>query len=398
MADWRGFASRIPCHHVLPFQLKPPAKLIDVSSRQIRFSLPSLFLERMFERSLLRELSQVAAGIFIVLLAIMVVIRGVNLLGAAAGGGVPSGDIGALLGFTVMGFVPWLLPFSAYMTVLWALSRAYRDHEMDVWMSAGLSLYAWIKPVLVFAVPLALLGAVLSLGLTPWANQKSREYRDALLSREDVSAVSPGIFKESSNSDQVYYVENFSSENGSARNIFIKSSKEGREHITVANDGFLLTQPSGERWIVLRNGRRYDGTFGTASFRVTEFKESRIRVEEGSTRLTHHDTRTIDSRVLWRSTDPVYQSELAWRLAVPISTILLALAAVPLAFFNPRVGRSFNTIIAILIFSIYFNVLTIADSWIAEGKISVAVNLWPVYGGMLAFTALLFWWRQRPRF
>lgn len=354
-------------------------------------------VERVFERSLLREFSSLAAGIFCVLLAIMVVIRSVNLLGVAAGGGVASSAIGALLGFTIMGFVPWLLPFSVFMTVLWALSRAYRDHEMDVWMSAGLSLFDWIKPVMLFAVPMTLLAALLSLGLTPWANLKSREYRDAMASRDDVSTVAPGLFKESSRSDHVYYVENFTGEAGSAKNIFVKSFKDGRDHITVADEGYLISKVDGERWIVLKNGRRYEGVVGSPDFRVTEFKESRIRIEEGPRQLTSPDTRATDSLTLWRSANREHQAEFAWRLAVPISTLLLALAAIPLAFFNPRVGRSFNAIFALLLFSIYFNLLTIADGWLSEGRIPLAVNLWPVYIGMLLITGLLFWWRLRPR-
>lgn len=339
-----------------------------------------------------------AIGIFFVMLAIMMVIRGVKLLGLAASGAVATGAVSALLGFTLLGLVPWLLPFTAFMTVLWSLSRAYRDHEMDIWMSSGLSLFAWIRPVLLFAVPLALLSALLSLGLTPWAYQKSREYREIMARREDVSTVAPGIFKESSANDQVYYVENFGGPSGHARSIFVKSHKDGQDQITVADEGYLLSLPDGERWVVLNRGRRYEGNKGGADYRITEFAESRIRVEEGPPQITSPDTSAAPSLTLWRSRVAEHQAELARRFAVPISTLVLALAAIPLAFVNPRVGRGFNVILAVLVFSIYFNLLTIATSWLSDGRLSLAVNLWPIHGGMLLFAALLFWWRLRPRY
>ena len=42
--------------------------------------------------------------------------------------------------------------------------------------------------------------------------------------------------------------------------------------------------------------------------------------------------------------------ELIWRIGVPVIAAVLALLAVPLAFVNPRLGRSANLIVAVLLF------------------------------------------------
>jgi lipopolysaccharide export system permease protein len=55
-----------------------------------------------------------------------------------------------------------LLSLSSFVAILLTLSRSYRDSEMVVWFSSGLPLTAWIRPVLVFALPLVATITVLS--------------------------------------------------------------------------------------------------------------------------------------------------------------------------------------------------------------------------------------------
>ncbi|QNM95912.1 LPS export ABC transporter permease LptF [Chitinimonas koreensis] len=368
----------------------PSLRRIPLLSR----CLPS---ERLFERNLLREFSGLAAGVFFVLLTIMIVTRGAKLLGLAASGTVASEAVAALLGFTLLGVVPWLLSVTVFITVLMALTRAWRDHEMAVWFAAGQSLTDWIRPVLTFAVPLALLAAVLSLGLSPWAKFKAREYREQLATRDDMSALAPGLFKESTHSDRVVFIENFSGEGGSARNIFVQQ-REGDSHIiTVAKQGHFLNMPDGERVLVLQNGRRYQGVVGLPSYRTVEFEEARIRIEEPD---RHEVTTSIEASgtgVLWNSADPEQAAELARRIAIPIATVLLALLAIPLAYVNPRVGRAFNLLAAVLLFTIYLNLINVAQSWIASGRLPAAIGMWPVHLTVAAIAWGLFRYRSRPR-
>lgn len=352
--------------------------------------------ERVFERALLREFTTLTAGVFFVLLAIVLVTRGVKFLGLAASGAVASDAVAAMLGFTALAYVPMILALTVFITVLMAVTRAYRDHEMAIWFSSGQPLTAWIKPVLVFAVPMAVLAGILSLGLTPWASQKGREYRDKMASREDLAAVAPGIFKESSRNDRVTFVENFSGEGGAARNVFVQQLKDGVQTVIAANQGSLITKPDGEREIALRNGRIYEGAPGSASYRVAEFDTMQQRIDIGPRRPTSQAVEASGSLALSRSDDPEHQAEFASRLAAPISTVLLALIALPLAFFNPRVGRAFNLILGVLIYTNYLYLLKIMTSWLASGRVPAWIGLWPVHALLLLLTVILFWWRLRP--
>ncbi len=78
-------------------------------------------------------------------------------------------------------------------------------------------------------------------------------------------------------------------------------------------------------------------------------------------------------------------AELHWRLAVPLSTIILGIFAVPLSRSQPRAGRYGRLGIGLLVFIIYFNLLSAGKAWIEQGTVSPEIGLWWVHAGVLLF-------------
>src|SRR5215213_7009751 len=122
-----------------------------------------------FQRALLREFASLAGAVFMTLFAIALTTQLVRLLGRAAGGQFPSDAVVAFLGFFALGSLPVLLSITMFISVLLTLTRGWRDSEMVIWFSSGLPLTAWLKPVLVFALPQFAVIAALSLFISPWA-------------------------------------------------------------------------------------------------------------------------------------------------------------------------------------------------------------------------------------
>ncbi len=81
-------------------------------------------------------------------------------------------------------------------------------------------------------------------------------------------------------------------------------------------------------------------------------------------------------------------AELHWRIALPFSVLLMAMFAVPLSFVNPRTGRSWNLVLAVLAYALYNNLLSIFQAWTAQGKIPTWLGLWPVHLAVIAILAL----------
>jgi lipopolysaccharide export system permease protein len=346
-----------------------------------------------FQRSLIREFSQVAIAVVGVLLAIMLTSLLIRLLGKASTGEVLPEAVIGLIGFLILTQLPILLGIGVFVAVLLTLTRSYRDSEMTVWFTSGLSLAAWVKPVLQFALPVAFICALLSLVLSPWAIAQSAEYQRLLQIREEISMVTPGVFQESRTADRVLFVDKLSEADGQVNNVFVQSTQDGRLGVVVAKKGYFETAPNGDRFAVLLNGRRYEGTPGTLDYRTVDFERYMIRIEPKELKRTSPTTKGTNSFDLLMGGKPDQVAELHWRVALPLAVIVMALFAIPLSFVNPRSGRSFNMVLAILIYFLYYNLLSICQAWTGQGKIPALVGLWPVHAAMILILVLLFYRR-----
>ena len=91
-----------------------------------------------------------------------------------------------------------------------------------------------------------------------------------------------------------------------------------------------------------------------------------------------------------------------WRIGIPVAALLVTLLAVPLAYTNPRVGRSFNLIIAVLVFAIYMNMLSTVQGWVAQERLIFGLGVWVVHAAVLLLVLALLtrrvylqrWWPQ----
>ena len=175
---------------------------------------------------------------------------------------------------------------------------------------------------------------------------------------------------------------------GQMENVFLERQVEGNGvEVVVARRGEQVeSDDPNTRMLVLHDGRRYEGVPGTPDFRVVEFLEHGIPYRLPSLEPPSPRPRAMSFARLWASSEPQHIAEWQWRLGVPISTILLALLAVPLARSRPREGRYGRIAIGLLVFIIYFNLLSAAKAWTEEATIAPELGLWWVHGCVVLFT------------
>ncbi len=346
-----------------------------------------------FRRALLREFAASASGVFLVLVAITLTTQFIRYLGQAASGSLAVDAVMAMLGFSALSHFPVLLSLTLFISVLMPLTRSYRDSEMIVWFTSGVSLLAWIRPVLVFAGPIVLTIGLLSLFLSPWSVRLADEYRAQLNSRDEVSGVAPGVFRESRHAERVFFVENIEDGSNQVGNVFVRSIQHQREGVMVAKRGFQETAPNGDRFLVLLNGSRYEGPPGSPEFRVTRFERYAMRIEAYEAKRGLPSVKSLDTPVLFQLWTRQAQGELAWRIGQPISALILTLLAVPLAFVNPRGGRSLNLILALLIYIFYSNCMSVVQAWVVQGRVGLVPGVVGLHAFMLVVLAVLLYWR-----
>ncbi|MDR2000248.1 MAG: LPS export ABC transporter permease LptF [Zoogloeaceae bacterium] len=347
-----------------------------------------------FRRAAQREFSHTAATVFVALFAIMLTTQLIRLLGDAAIGKITPDGVVALLGFGAINYLPTLLSLTLFIAVLLTLSRWYRDSEMAIWFSAGLPLTAWIRPVLRFAVPLVLVIGLLSIFLSPWALTKSAEFRQKMDQRDDVSRISPGVFQESAQAERVFFVEGeIGDQNGRVKNVFVSSRQHGRLGVIVAAEGRTEAAANGDRFLVLENGRRYEGTPGAADYRIMEFERYGVRIEAYESRDIVPTEKNLPIWTLIAHPIAKNLGEILWRISLPLSALNLALLAIPLSFVNPRAGRANNLILALLIFMVYGNLINISQAWVTQGKMAFLTGVSITHMLMLAVLMALFFRR-----
>jgi lipopolysaccharide export system permease protein len=343
-----------------------------------------------FHRALLREFAQLAAAVFLTLFLIAITTRLIRLLGQAAGGKIPTDAVFVFLGFFALNALPLLLSLALFVTVLLTVTRSYRDQEMVIWFSSGLSLAAWIRPVLIFALPLVALIALLSMAVNPWTVRMGEQFKSRVEARDDAARIDPGVFIESRSKDRVFFVESVGATPAEVRNVFVSSVQHGRSGIIVSRRGLLETAPNGDRFIVLADGRRYEGVPGEADFRVMEFERYAARIERPSRDEPVPTEKSLSTLALMRSPTHANLGELMWRIGVPLSALLLALLAVPMSFVNPRAGRSVNLLFALLAYLVYYNLQSVVQARVSQGRLDFFLGVWAVHGVVLVAVIALF--------
>ncbi|MBS1147976.1 MAG: hypothetical protein H6R08_2152 [Proteobacteria bacterium] len=354
----------------------------------------------LYRRALTREMGLATGAVLTVLIAIALVVLFIRLLGDVARGELANEAVLAFLGFSLLYFLPVLMTIALFAGVLLPLSRMWRDSEMVIWFNAGLSLMQWMRPVLTFAVPFSLVILLLTLMLNPWVQTKKSEYRQDLRSRSESTLIAPGMFAESNAGQRVYYVESLNPLTGIVRNVFMQSRIDGQLGLVVAKEGNHTQLPDGSRYLVFKEGRRYEGTPGQLDYRIVQFERYWMRLDPVAVSGKETGVRQAPFTELIDEGSPQARAELLWRLGVPFSALVLAVMAIPLSFVNTRARRSYGLLIALLLYFVYNNLLSLSQAWVAQGKLNPWVGMLSSHLLMVLVVVVLFYLRsqqQHPR-
>lgn len=338
----------------------------------------------LYQNKLKNELFFNSLSTILILSGIVVAQRGVIVFRLASKGIIPNDSILTILVFSLLKYLPILLTLTLFLTILLTLSRWFKDSEMMIWFSSGLGLTSFIRPILFFSLPIILLIGFLSLYLSPWATQKSEEYKAGLKNRDELATISPGSFKESKSKDRVFYVEGFGDLGSKVKNVFVQSEQNGKLGIIVSNEGTRVSTNTDDEYIVLKKGKRYEVNHENNHFTEIKFSDYGFLVEKKLPPIIDvNQVEAMPTLLLLLTKGNREIAEFVWRVSLPISGIVLIILAIPLSFINPRSGRSVNIIIAIMIFAIYNNLMGVTQSYINLGKLN------PYVGGSIVHLFIL---------
>ena len=343
-------------------------------------------MRRILDRYIFREIATTWLAVTGVLLVILLTNQFARVLGDVAKGKLPKDAAMSVIGLSVMQYMTVLVPIGLFLAIMMALGRLYRDSEMAAMTACRIGPMGVYRPLLWLTVPLAAAVAWLAVEVAPGALSEVERIAAEARRQADLASIEPGRFTEIGSADAVVYGESVSSE-GVMRNVFLQRQvDDGRVEVVVAERGEQVESGDPDaRMLVLNNGRRYEGVPGTGQFRVLEFGEHGIPYRLPGATPGEPEPRARTTATLLADRDPESVAELQWRLSVPLSTLLLGFLAVPLAKSQPREGRYGRLAVGLLIFIVYFNLLSAAKAWLEAGRIPPELGLWWVHGGVLLF-------------
>ena len=351
----------------------------------------------LFDTTLRKDLARSFGATLVVILTIVLTMFLIRTLGQAAGGRVAPQDVVLLLGYTALAHLPTMLALSLFIAVVATLSRMYRDSEMVVWFSSGVSLRRFVPPVLRMAWPVLLVVTLLALFVWPWVNQKSTELRERYERRSDLSRITPGQFQTSSDGRRTFFIERDSADGRTGRNVFIlaRSGAAGEvESVTSARSGRIELRDE-DRFLVLDKGQRNEQDLERGDKTLARFEVYSVLVGERAARRAEElPPRAQPTIELLRQPTARHQGELAWRLGLVFGSANLLLLAVPLSVSHPRRATNWNLLFALLGFVVYYNVINLTQAWVASGKAEMGAALVGAHGGAFLLALGMIWWRE----
>jgi lipopolysaccharide export system permease protein len=354
-----------------------------------------LIVFRYLSREVLLTLSAVSA----VLLVIIMSGRFIKYLAQAAQGVLDPGVLFMIMGFRLPGFLQLILPLGLFLGILLAYGRLYLDSEMTVLSATGMSqqrlaLYSMAPALLVM-----LLVAWLSMGLAPQGVERVTRILNEQNALTEFDTLVPGRFQAMRDGSRVTYTQDMSEDRSELAGVFIsekrfseKGDKERGITVLVAESGRQEIQSDGSRYLILQNGFRYDGNPGQADYREIEYETYGVLLPKPTVSGEVSEREAIPTRELIGSDNTRLQSELQWRLSLPLLVLIVALLAVPLSRVNPRQGRFLKLLPAILLYMAYLALLIAARGALEKGKIPQALGLWWVHGVFLVIGLLMLYW------
>jgi lipopolysaccharide export system permease protein len=342
------------------------------------------------DRMLVREVIKAVIAVSLLLLLIIVAHRFVRYLAEAAVGGLSADVIVLLLALVLAKYLVILLPPSLFLGIQLTLGRMYRDSEMVVLGACGVGSTRLHRAILWVAVPFALLVAGMSFFVGPWAERQLLAIQAQQEHSLDIGGVLAGRFHEFRGGRVVLFVESTDKETGRLEQVFIQDLERGKIGVLVARSARNYVHPdSGERYLVLEDGYRYEGKPGRADYRVSRFEEFAVGLSDPRQGTARQRKSAIPSVTLWGATGLAEQAELQWRLSLPISAFLLSLLALPLSESAPRQGRYGKILVAVLAYVCYSNLLGVAQAWMEQGHVPAWLGLWWVHGVIIIVLLVL---------
>ncbi len=349
---------------------------------------------------LAREILKTSSATLLVLFVILISNALGRVLADITDGGIPRQALWPVLLSQSVNLLSLLLPIGMFLGIIFAFGRMYKDHEIVVLNACGIGYRDFYKPVAIVLLPLLLMSIYLSLWLNAQVQRSAQAIIDRSENEHEFQQIKAGQFNESDDGGLVFFMESISEDKLELRDIVISEIDRENMVLETAKKGRQkIDEKSGDLFLVVGPGERYEGRAGADDNRIITFEQHGILIENKNepARKKRHIEQMGLAR-LWRSKNRKLRSELHWRISVPVVMLVLAILAVPLAYVAPRQGRFGKVGYALLVYIVYLNLMAVTRAQLEIGALPMTLNFWWIHGIFLALAFALLYRRNRGVF
>ncbi|MHB9035631.1 MAG: LptF/LptG family permease [Armatimonadota bacterium] len=313
--------------------------------------------------------------------------------------GMPLATAVTIVALYLPGIVVITLPMATLLAVLLGIGRLSSDSEVVALFAGGISLYRIVVPVFLLGLFVSTGSILLNEVIAPQANIRNQELQAAVFKQAALSD-SPFSLTDEGTKSLIRVSGGMDSKSGVLKDVTIlQNDSQGRPSVIIYADH--------AEWVGVDNNpenrykwRLYDGYLqiglGTDNpafwkFQKSQTREIKIEKTPGQFALYQKNTEQMSFAELSqmvkylrahpdRPLDKISQLDVdRWnKLALPISSLVFALLAAPLAIRPSRSGSSVGFGLSILLILIYWII------WRYTSSLAIQGDLAPIAGAFIA--------------
>lgn len=344
---------------------------------------------RILDRYIFREMLSPFLLSLAVLLLVLFLEKLFKLADLIVSKGATLASTAQALAYVVPGFLVITIPMSLVVASLTTFSRLSADSEITAMKASRISLYHMIRPVFIFALLAFMITSFISLVLVPGANSALKAHLFTMVKSRALVGVEPGIFSNIFNG-MVIYVDKMDSLDN-LEGIFISDERSAKEpYAIVARRGKLIAdQQSMNVTLAMQEGTILTQPRNEQTYSLMGFDAARINLDVSNALVQNQSPGTgpedLDSlklieeikRLRQKGEKPYrFETELHRRISIPFACIILGLIGAPLGIRRSRSGKSAGVAIALLVFLLYFIVLSGATNLAETGTYPAYLAFW----------------------
>jgi lipopolysaccharide export system permease protein len=292
--------------------------------------------------------------------------------------------------FTTPFFLQFVIPMSVMMAVLLTFLQMSSDNEIVALKASGVSVYALIPPVLVFAcIGMLLTGAIALYGL-PHGRMAIKQLLYTIATTNTEIGLKERMFTDSFKGVMLY-VNRIDPGEKTLYNIFIEDQRAADIVSTVvAPKGQLFNQPG----VPVFHLRLYDGTINqvdldTRSAHTVQFDTYDLRLNlEQVIPQALQGPKHVEEMSLTELRESIRQSsrrddryymalmEFHKKFAMPFSCLALGILAIPLGIQSRMAKKSFGVGLGMAFFLMYYILLSVGWVFGETGAYPPLIGMW----------------------